>query len=110
SSLLHFTCFAWDACSKMTGVKLDVFSEKQNMVERGIRGGISVISHRHSKANKYIPDFNLKDASKYIVYLDANNLYGWAMIQALATGNFKWENIEDFNVQRILNVTDDAST
>ena len=47
----------------MTGAKLDVFSEKHNdmylMVERGIRGGISVIPHRYSKANnKYIKTFD----------------------------------------------------
>src|SRR5690606_24125883 len=100
--IITLTWLCLDACLKMTGVKLDVFSEKQNdmylMVERGIRGGISVISHRHSKANnKYLPDFNPKEASKYIVYRDANNLYGWAMIQPLATGNFKWENVGDFN-------------
>jgi len=107
--------FAWDACLQMTGVKLDVFSEEQNdmylMVERGIRGGISVISHRHSKANnKYMSDYDESQPSKFIVYLDANNLYGWAMIQALPTGNFKWEKPEDFNTERILNLTDDSET
>jgi len=80
--------FAWDACLLMTDQKLDVFSEKQNdmylMVERGIRGGISVIPHRYSKANnKYLKTFNPKEKAKYILYLDANNLYGWSMIQFL---------------------------
>ena len=84
--------FAWDACLLMTGVQLDVFLDDQNdmylMTERGIRGGISVIPHRYSKANnKYMPDYNPHAPSKYIMYLDANNLYGRAMIQALPTGN-----------------------
>ena len=75
--------FAWDAMLKMTNVKLDVFSEDQNdmylMTERGIRGGISVISNRYSKANnKYLPEtYNKDEPSKYISYLDANNLYGY---------------------------------
>jgi hypothetical protein len=107
--------FAWDACLLMTGVKLDVFSEEQNdmylMVERGIRGGISVISHRHSKANnKYLSDFDKNEESKFIAYLDANSLYGWAMIQSLATGDFKWEKPEEFNEEIILKLLDDAKT
>ena len=67
--------FAWDAMLKMTDVKLDVFSEDQNdmylMTERGIRGGISVISNRYSKANnKYLHEtYNKDEPSKYISYL-----------------------------------------
>ena len=34
--------------------------------------------------------YDEKEPSKYIMYLDANNLYGWAMSQYLPTGNFKW--------------------
>ncbi len=108
--------FAWDAMLKMTGVKLDVFSEELSdmylMVERGIRGGISVISNRHSQANnKYIPEsYNPNLQSTFITYLDANNLYGWAMIQSLATGNYKWCKPESFNSEKIMNMTDDQST
>ena len=48
------------------------------MVEQGLRGGISVISHRHSKANnKYLPNYNPQEPSKYISYVDANSLYDW---------------------------------
>ena len=104
--------FAWDACLLMTGVQLDVFSEDQNdmylMTERGIRGGILVIPHRYSKANnKYMPDHNPHAPSKYIMYLDANNLYGWAMIQALPTGNYKPAKAKDFTAEKIRNMTND---
>ena len=60
-------------------------------IEKGMRGGISYISNRYGKANnKYMKEYNEKDPSKYIMYLDTNNLYGWAMSQYLPTGNFKW--------------------
>ena len=64
------------------------------MVEKGIRGGVSMISNRYGKAdNKYTgKSFIKKDPSKYIAYLDANNLYGWAMSKPLPTHGFKWMN------------------
>ena len=104
--------FGWDALLKMTKVKLDVISDYDMylMIESGIRGGMSMISHRHSKANnKYMKDYNPKEESKYIMYLDANNLYGWAMIQHLPTTDFKWEKPEKFDetVIKMLGDTDD---
>ncbi|HRP37489.1 MAG TPA: hypothetical protein PLS50_06815, partial [Candidatus Dojkabacteria bacterium] len=107
--------FAWDACLQMTSTKLDVYSEKEKdmylTTERGIRGGISVIPHRYSKANnKYLQNYNPNEESKYIMYLDANNLYGWAMIQALPTGNFKWCTPSKFNENKIMNMDDDQET
>ncbi|GFT79539.1 uncharacterized protein NPIL_518911 [Nephila pilipes] len=60
-------------------------------IERGIRGGISMISHRFSSANnKYLEFYDEVKSSKYILYLDANNLYGWAMSQFLPTHGFEW--------------------
>ena len=80
-------------------------------VERGIRGGICVISHRHAIANnKYMPNYDSKKESSYITYLDANNLYGWAMSQYLPTNNYKWENSEEFNVDKIMSMTDEQAT
>ena len=64
------------------------------MVEKGIRGGVFMVSTRYSKANnKYMGDkFNRSEPSKYIQYLDANNLYGAAMSKKLPTHGFKWMN------------------
>ena len=64
------------------------------MVEEGIRGGICHSIHRYTKANnKYMKNYNENEESSYIKYLDANNLYGWAMSQRLPKINFKW--VED---------------
>ena len=84
---------AWDAMLKMTGVNLELLSDvdKLLMIEKGIRGGISIISNRYGKANnKYMKDFNKSVLSKYLMYVDANNLYGWAMSQKLPVHSFKW--------------------
>ena len=60
-------------------------------IEKGMCGGVSYISNRYGNANnKYMKKYDEKAPSKYIMYLDANNLYGWAMSQYLPTGNFKW--------------------
>ena len=85
---------AWDAALKVTGVNLELLSDIDTllMVEKGIRGGVSMISNRYGKANnKYMGGkFNSNKPSKYIQYLDANNLYGWAMSKPLPTHGFKW--------------------
>ena len=61
------------------------------MVEKGIRGGICHSIQRYAKANnKYMKNYNNNEESSYIQYLDANNLYGWAMSKKLPTNGFKW--------------------
>lgn len=56
-----------------------------------MRGGISYIAHRHGEANnKYVSNDDESKLSKDIMYLDANNLYGYALSQCLPTGGFRW--------------------
>ena len=61
------------------------------MVEKGIRGGITQAVKRYAKANnKYMKDlYNPNEKSTYLQYLDANNVYGWVMVQNLPTHGFK---------------------
>ena len=90
---------SWDALLRMTKINLDLIADldQQLFIEKGMRGGISTITHRHAVANnKYMKDYNPDEASTYLMYLDANNLYGWAMSQSLPTGDFKWIPSEDF--------------
>ena len=92
---------AWQACLKKTGVKLELLTDYDMilMIEKGIRGGICQATHRYAKANnKYMKNYDKNNESSYIEYLDANNLYGWAMSQKLPINGFKWvKNLSKFN-------------
>ena len=116
-SLLHYKldpcnfytspALSWVACLKISKVELELLTDPDMhlMIEHGVRGGISVISHRHFKANNpYLSDYNTNLPHSYILYLDANNLYGWAMSQPLPTHNFRFlstDEILDLNIMEL---------
>ena len=85
---------AWQACLKKNNIELELLTDYDMllMVEEGIRGGIHSHSiHRYAKANnKYMKNYNNNEESSYIQYLDANNLYGWAMSKKLSVNGFRW--------------------
>ena len=103
---------AWDACLKETGQQLELLCDYDMLMlfERGIRGGMTHIAKRYSEANnKYMKDYDPDKPSKYIQYLDANNLYGWAMSQSLPTNGFKWiSNLTKEKVMEILEKTNSS--
>ena len=83
---------AWQACLKNTGVELELFTniDMLLMVEKGIRGRMSQAIHRYAKANnKYMKNYNKNIKSSYLIYLDANNLYGWVISQKLPENGFE---------------------
>ena len=90
---------AWKACLKMTGVNLELLKDPDMllMFECGIRGGITQSVHKWANANNpYMGcEYDPLRPTNYLQYLDANNLYGWAMSQPLPTGEFKWVDIEN---------------
>ena len=89
----------------MTGVKLEGISEidKYLFIEKELRGGVSYIAIRYSKANnKYMNDYDSTKPPKYINYLDINDLYGGARSEYLPYGEFKWlKNVDGFDVNSI---------
>ena len=91
---------SWDAMLKMTNIKLELITDIDMylFIEKGMCGGVSYIANRYGKANnKYMKEYDKNTPSKYIMYLDANNLYGWAMSQYLPTGGFKWMTEKQIN-------------
>ena len=98
---------SWDACLKTTGQHLELLSDYDMlmMFERGIRGGITHISKRYAEANnKYMKNYDPEKKSTFIQYLDANNLYGWAMSQNLPTHGFKW--MKDITLEKVDEILD----
>ena len=78
----------WKACLKKTEIELELLTDPDMLMtfEKGIRGGITQAVHRYTQANhQYINDFNESEESTFLQYLDANNLYRWAMSQPLLT-------------------------
>jgi len=94
---------------KHTKIELELLTDLEMFcfVEKGIRGGISQISTRHAIANnKYLKNYDETKEDSYIVYLDANNLYGGAMCEYLPYKDFKW-NTEEWTTEKIMNIDDE---
>ena len=84
----------------MTDVELELIDnpDMYKFFEMGIRGGVSVITHRHAKA----------DSESALLYIDANNLYGYGFDQYLPTGNFVWLPDSLCKVIKVTSIADDS--
>ena len=78
---------------KKKGVKLELLTDENMLLryEEGIRGGICKKIHSYAEANnEYMKNYDKKKESSFLMYVDANNLYGWAMSKKLPVDGFKW--------------------
>ena len=90
----------------MTKVELKLIPDPDMYIffEKGARGKVSYISNRYSKANnKYLKSYDPKQESKHVIYLDPNNLYGYAMFKFLPTSGFKWLGPKEFDLNKYTN-------
>ena len=80
------------------------------MIEEGIRGGMCQSIHRYAEANnKYMKKSNQNIPSSYLLYLDANNLYGWAVSKKFPVNGFEWVNhLSIFNENFIKNYDENS--
>ena len=96
--------YTWLCGLKHTGINLQNIQDinLMNLLENNIRGGISsVMGDRYVKS----------DENKKILYIDANNLYGWAMSQSLPFDEIQFLSPNTFpSLEEILNTPDDAET
>ena len=103
---------AWHFCLKKTGVELKLITNVDMllMIEKGIRSGICHAIHRYTKANnRYIIYYDENKELSCILYLDVNNLYGWAMYQKLPVNCFKWvKNVSKIDEDFIKNYDEDG--
>jgi len=91
---------SWEAMLKTTNIQLELLTDidMYRYTQSSIRGNLVQCCHRYTKANiKYLPDYDSSKESSFLMYVDANNLYGWAMSQLLPYNNFKWMSTTDID-------------
>ena len=104
---------AWQACLKKTGERLELITDVDMllMIEKGIRGGLCHSVYRHAKTNnKYMKIYDVNNESSYIIYMDANNLYGYARSKKVPVDGFEWvEDLSTIDEDFIKNYDEDSN-
>ena len=103
---------SWQASLKMTEVELDLLTDidQHLFIEEGIRGGAATISHQYARANvSGMENYDVSKRNSYIMYLDANNLYGWVMSHPLPMSNFEWLTEQEMEELDVIMVPNDSS-
>jgi len=97
--------YTWQCCLKMTNLELQLITDPNIYLifENAIRGGVSTVSNRCSKANnKYMSDYDSSQPSSYIMSWDVVNLYGYRMSFKLPCGKFQFIDEPDkFDFQKV---------
>ena len=104
----HFT---YDAFLLFSQVSMDLFTRLNHylFVTRGIRGGLSMVSKRYARANnKYMSDFDPSQKSSFIIYIDANNLYGWSMTKPIPQKRLRFMKSSELTEEFLMQLTDDG--
>ena len=102
---------SWSACLKMTGMKLELLTDIDMVLflEKGIRGGVSQVSHRFKQANNpYVEGFDCNKATSYCAYEDAVNLYAFFMQSYLPCSDFRWLTQQEINNLDIQSIKQDS--
>ena len=102
----------WQACLKKTKVELELSTDNDMLImyEEVTRKGMCQASYRYAKANnKYMKNYDKNKESSFIVYLDANNLYGYPMCKKLPVSDFKWaDDLSTFTEDFIKNYNENS--
>ena len=104
---------SWDSMLKHTQVQLELMTDPDMhlMIEAGVRGGVSVITKKLATANNpLVDDYDSNKDKNWLIYLDANNLYGWAMSQKLPEKEFDWLTEQQLEEMDVTQMADDAET
>ena len=108
ANFLTATGLPWQTCLKESKVELELLTDIDMllMVEKAVRVGVCQVTHRYAKAkNKCMKNYDKNTELSFLVFLDANSLYRWAMSQKLPVNGFKWvENLSEFNEGFIKNM------
>ena len=111
---LFAPCLSWHSCLKKTGVKLELLTDANMLMlfEQGIHGEICAAIHYYAEAdNKCTKNYDSTKKSTYLMYVDSNNLYGYAMSQKLPIKNFKFEtDLSIFTENFIKNYNEQSNT